>query len=281
MPHLRGIFYFVPMPAICVNGNFYEEDQPVLMAGNSGFKYGDGVFETARFSEGSLLLQDFHFDRLFAGLERLQINSTRLNRQMLLTNIGQLCEKNGCATAARIRLAVYREGDNSGYVMEAAPLSETFYALEEKGYRIDIFPGARKAMDDFSNLKSANYLPYTMAARFAAEKGLDEALVLNAAGYICDGSKTNIFLVKQASIQTPALHQGCVSGVMRRNVIDKLRQYKIFVEEGTITEQDLLAADALFLTNAIRGIRWVAKYRDNTYSEEPVKRIWEQVFQTN
>jgi branched-chain amino acid aminotransferase len=81
--------------------------------------------------------------------------------------------------------------------------------------------------------------------------------------------------VHKNSIYTPALHQGCVNGVMRRYMVEHLKD--IFpVHQREISEEFLLQADEVFLTNAINGIRWVASYRDRQYGNEIVKEIYKR-----
>jgi branched-chain amino acid aminotransferase len=273
-----GIFYFVPMALICLNGLFFPADAPLFPASNRAFKYGDGVFETARFMTGKLLLADLHFGRLFDGLQLLQIDPAGIDQYKLMEIIGELCNQNGCFDSARVRLQVFRDGNRGAYSIEAEPIAPREAALSVSGYRIGVFPDARKGMDAFANLKSANYLPYVMADLYAQANRLDEAVILNTANHICDGSKTNIFLVKDGQLRTPSLDQGCVAGVMRRHVIETLRGQDIVVEEGPVSESCLLKAEAVFLTNAIRGIGWVKSFRDRNYTAEKVMELYRQVF---
>ena len=147
--------------------------------------------------------------------------------------------------------------------------------LNENGLVIDIFPDARKSCDKFSNLKSANYLPYAMAARYAKENKLNECLVLNVHERIADATIANIFLIKGDRLITPSLNEGCVNGVMRRYLIANIK-----VEEGEIAETDIQDADEVFLTNAISGIRWVKNFREKSYSNLQSRKIYKDLIQT-
>src|SRR5690606_18679385 len=101
-----------------------------------------------------------------------------------------------------------------------------------------IYPDAIKHHDQFSDIKSANYLPYVMASRFAKLNHFDDALLLNTNGMVADASIANIFLLKNKKLFTPSLSQGCIAGVMRRWLIEN---YDV-VETG-VSIQDLLDAD--------------------------------------
>ena len=124
-----------------------------------------------------------------------------------------------------MRLAVYRETDNSaGFLVEAVSLPGPANEWKETGFVIDIYPYARKAQDAFANLKTANFLPYVLAELHAKEQGLDDCVVLNGNNCVSDTSKANLFLVKNGEVTTPALHQGCINGVMRRFLIDQIKR---------------------------------------------------------
>ena len=255
-------------------------DKPLFGAANRGFRYGDGVFETARVVKGQLLLAPLHFNRLFTSLHLLNIHlRSQFTPQILEQNILQLCQQNGCAALARVRLAVYREEEGSGsYVIEAMALGADILHLNKEGWRLTVYPLARKSCDAFSNLKSANYLSYVLAGAYAAEKGADEALVLNTYNNIADGSKTNLFFIKGGAIYTPALTQGCVSGVMRLHLMDSLKRLGYVVHQTGVSGEDLSNADEIFCTNAVRGIRWVRHFNGKEYGNELTLQIYWQLF---
>ncbi|RYZ55569.1 MAG: hypothetical protein EOO14_13100 [Chitinophagaceae bacterium] len=264
---------------VCFNGDFFPADAPLLPVQNRSFKWGDGVFETAKVYRGKLLLEALHSERLTVSLRLLGIKAGESLAQYPLTNtILELCRLNNCLPSARVRLAVFRQDDGAaGYSIEAIPLPEASNGWQEEGLEIVLYPFARKSMDAFANLKSANFLPYVLAQQYAVERGVDDALVLNAQNFLCDSSKANIFLVRGKNIYTPALHQGCVNGVMRRVVLEECKKlgYRLFQEE--VEESALLAADEVFLTNAIQVIRWVRQYKAAVYTGTETRKIFEAV----
>lgn len=269
------------MNFICFNGEIIK-DAPVFAAGNRGFRYGDGVFETIKVFHGRVLLQQYHFDRLFTSLPLLKINpGEKLTRENLSKQILELCNKNNCSASARIRLAVYREEkEKMGFVIEAFPLDEKVNQLNDNGWSITIYPFSRKSCDVFANLKSANYLPYVLADLYAKEQNCEEAIVLNSDNRLCDASKANIFLVIGDEVYTPALNQGCVNGVMRRFVIEELKNTGVPVHQIIVDEQLLLNADEVFLTNAINDIRWVKNCDGKIYNNSFVRNFYSKVFST-
>lgn len=277
------LFYFHSMNSICLNGKIVPGDEPVLMVDNRSYRYGDGLFETMKLVNKKIALEDYHFERLFSSLALMGfkipslVTAAKLQEQILL-----LCGKNKCESLARVRLSVFRGNggifeslDDFQYSIECQPLDESISRLNDNGLVIGIFPDARKSCDKFSTIKSANCLPYVMAARYAKENKLNECLVLNAQERIADSTIANIFLVKERKLITPPLSEGCVNGVMRRYLINNIK-----MEERAISESDLLDADEVFLTNAISGIRWVKNFRDKLYSNDQAKKIYKEFIQT-
>ena len=270
------------MDLICFNGNFLPSDQALFTAENRSFKWGDGVFETIKVVNGHIILEQFHFERLFLSLRMLKMevaDSIKLGN--LAANIIELCKKNNCINLARVRLAVFRvEGNMAWYVIQAFPLSSETNRLNEKGWVIGLYPYSRKNLDAFSNLKTANFLPYVLSELYAKENGLDDALVLNAASNICESSKATVFLIRNEEVYTPALNQGCINGVMRRHLIGELKKTGVQIRQQEITEEDLLLADEVFLTNAIIGMRWVEQFKNRTYSKKICQSLYGQFFST-
>lgn len=276
------------MQTICLNGKWVNANEPVLLAGNHGYRYGDGLFETMKVLKGKILLENYHLERLLDGMQLLRMEiPPLLTPEKLVSDILQLCSKNHCTERARVRLSVSRgngglyDGDNRlQYIIECWPLPATGNQLHENGLVIDVFPDSRKSADRFCNLKSANYLPYVMAAQFAKENKLNECLVLNQFERIADASMANVFLLKNDRLLTPALTEAPVNGVMRRYLLEQLPGAGYKVQEAALRTEDLLQADEIFLTNAVHGIRWVKQFRDRLFSRQQTLEIYRQFVQT-
>jgi branched-chain amino acid aminotransferase len=270
------------MNSICFNGKIVTDDEPVLMASNRGYRYGDGLFETMKVLNGNILLRKYHFERLFSGLSIMKFEIPVLfTEENIEEELLHLCKKNNCEKLGRVRLSVsrgngglYDEDKNLQYLIECWPLNESVNKLNENGLVIGIYPDAEKSCDKFSNLKSANFLPYSMAALFAKENKWNDCLVLNTTGGIADSTIANVFIIKENSIITPGLEEGCVNGVMRKYVIEKLRGMSYELREGVLTVNDLEDADEVFLTNAVNGIRWVRQFADKIYTNVKTVEIY-------
>ncbi len=263
------------MSFICFNGKLVPADLPVMHSDIRSFKYGDGVFETMKVIRGRIILEEFHFERLFASMELLKINAGPLTAGLLIKKIIELTIANNLPDNARIRLTTYRNNaNNAEYIIEAVSLGNEVNDWNKEGWIIEVYHDSRKNFDHFSNLKTTSRLPYVMAEIYRKENGLDEALVLNVRNCICDGSKTNLFWVLNNDIYTPALQEGCIGGVMRRYIIEQSQKAGNSVKQTSISEEMLKEADEVFVSNAIIGLRWVKKFREKTYNHLATQRIY-------
>ena len=266
------------------NGNLHPEGTAIISSGNRGFKYGDGLFETMLVSNGKILLKEFHFERLFNGMNILHFDTTLLNVDALENEIHFLCNKNSLTGSMRIRLMIFRgHGELSSsslsfpnYVIEAVALTredDSSSCLVNLG----IYHAIRKSCDLLCNLKINNFLGYTMGAFYAKKHGLDDVLMLNEYGRICDSTKANVFIVKDRCLFTPPLSEGCVAGVMRRWLLEIIPQTGYSVKEVPITIEDLENADGIMLTNAIKRINWVNNCDKKEYWQTLISDFKQQI----
>ena len=240
-----------------------------------------GVFETMRAERMSILLKEFHFERLFSGLQLMNIHKpAEITSEFLDSIIKELLFKNNHTESARVRLRVFKELDTSAskalsYTIESWPLAPM--QMNKEGLSIGLYTIAKKQCDLLSNLKANKREPYIEGGKFADLNKLDDCIILNNYNRVCDTTIANIFLIKDDTIYTPSLNEGCVAGVMRRNIIMKLKKsYSIVEKEMPI--EDVKEADEIFLSNAIKGIRWVASFEEKLYTNNLTKEIYRVVF---
>jgi branched-chain amino acid aminotransferase len=266
-----------------LNGSFIEEKSPVIRADNRAFRYGDGLFETMKVIMGAIRLRDLHFERLFRGMEVLEIRVQGLiSARGLETEILRTVKKNHIAGPARVRLTMYRgdgslyefKADNAGYIIQTWPLSSSNLSLNHEGLTLGLYEEGKKSIDGLSSLKTNNYLVYAMGALHAKKNRFNDCLILNSNNRICDSTIANVFWVKDRKIYTPPLSEGCVAGVMRANLLERIPNEGLEVTEKETTENDLLDADEVFLTNALNGIRWVRQFKDKTYTNAIATRLY-------
>lgn len=266
------------------NGKTQSSDKLFISPNNRSFRYGDGFFETMKVMNGKIILRDFHFERLFASLEKLKFDkSANFTVDALERQVIELTKKNNHRALARVRLVVFRgdgglydDNNRPNYCIQTWQLNTAINTLNNNGLDVDIFPDARKAADVFSSIKNNNYLCYAMAAMWAKQQKLNDAIVLNANDRVADASIANIFIVKDGVIKTPALSEACIAGVMRRHILTCCRQEGLPVEESCITTGDLLQAQEIFLTNAAYGIRWVKSCGKSNYTLQAAEMLYKK-----
>ncbi len=265
---------------ILFNDEFLIADQAVIKASNRGFKFGDGLFESMRMCNGKLQFAAQHADRLRAGMKALKMEGyALLDEYFLKQKTIDLQKKNKFKGNVRFRLTIYREGEGLytpqankvGYLLEGIPLEQTNYELNQKGLIIDVFDEIPKPINILSNFKTNNALVYVMAGLFQKQQRLDEAVILNQNGFLCESTTANVFVVYQKVIYTPALSEGCVAGVMRTIVLQLAKTHNFPLVEAQINPQILNEAEEVFITNASGGIKWVMGYGRKRYFNEVSK----------
>ncbi|MEX0635948.1 MAG: aminotransferase class IV [Ferruginibacter sp.] len=277
------------MRYINYNETILNESVPIIGASNRGLRYGDGLFETISYKKGQFVLIEAHLNRLWHGMEMMQFELPKLfNRSFVIEQLKILVAKNNDHTA-RVRLMVFRsdgglydlENKRPNFVIQSWPLLTATNELNSNGLELCIFEDARKICDAFANIKHNNYLPYLMGALHAKKHQFNDAVILNQEGHVCDSTNANIFIIKNNCIFTPALHQGCVSGIMRDFLLKALQLMLYEVIETSISVEMLLNADEVFLSNAIYNIRWVKSVENSQYGVAQTQKIFYQLTKTN
>ena len=267
------------------NGKLFEVSENAISINNHNYRYGDGIFETMKLVKGNIPLADYHFERLFTGMDLIGFKVPGLfTKEKLLDEIMMLAKKNNCSNLARVRVAVSRGNggvndcdDKLQYTLECTAADEVINSLNVNGFIIDVFPDAVKSCDKFSNLKSSSYLNYVTAARYAKENKLNDVLIFNQHNQICEASIANMFWIKDEIFFTPPLSEGCVAGVMRKYLIEKIPDTGYKILEKPCEKGDIEKAEEVFLTNAIYGMRWVKQIGNNLYSNTRVMEIFKSV----
>lgn len=266
-----------------LDGKIFLDSENNISVNNRSFRYGDGFFETIKLVDGIIELKELHFERIAASLDTLGfVNAKHFSFDNLEMQIIELATKNYHHHLGRIRITFYRADAglyevtnfHPNILIQSFKLSETVNKLNENGLVIDVYPLAKKSCDVFSNIKSNNYLQYAMAALWAKENKLNDALLLNSNNNIADSTIANVFMIKNNEIKTPALTEGCIDGVMRKHIITTLQKNNIKVVETIVNVEDIANADEVFLTNAIKGIMWVRQLGDSNYVNFETRRIY-------
>lgn len=268
------------------NGNIVPADQQILTVANRGFRYGDGLFESMRWMKGELKFAELHSERLRKGFKLLKMDSwSHVDPWFIRERVEELVRRNKTGTDARIRLTAFRDGEGlyspgsnkMGFVLETNAINESAYTLNDKGLIIGVYDEITKPINILSNLKTCNSLVYVMAGIFKNQNALDEVLILNNNGFLCESMSSNAFVVYDRKLYTPALNEGCIAGVMRQVIIKLAKENDIELVEAQINPDILNEADEVFLTNAAKGIQWVMGYNNKRYFNEVSRFLQEKL----
>jgi len=259
-----------------LNGHLISIYEPSVPFSNRAFRYGDALFESIRVCNNKIMFLKDHLTRLKLGMTVLRMNlPAEFTSENLAELISSLLKKNEDLPNARIRLTVFRNGggyyapesNDISFLIESTSMAAP-YELNQKGIWVDIYADIKKSINKLSNIKSANALLYVMAGVAKQSMKLDECLLINENGTICEAISSNVFVVKNGTLFTSPLSEGCVAGVMRKQVMHMATENRILTFESPLTMYTLLNGDEVFLTNSIQGLQWVGQYKDRFYTNK-------------
>lgn len=250
-------------------------------------RYGLGLFETMLWQEGQIMLANYHWERLYEGMKKLGFDfPAHFTYGYLQEEVQKTVLKNNLEKRCRVRLQIFTETEifftqkkkEPAFLIECFALEKTTIEWNEEGWICGKTAGLYKSNDTLANLKTCNMLLYGMAAQQAKTQGWDDALILNHKGHIIESTIANIFWVKDETIFTPPLSEGCIAGVMRKHLIEECNRMNISIREKPLTTALLDDADEVFLSNAIRRIKWVQRVYAHTYKKSHTREMYEAIF---
>lgn len=263
------------------NGNVTSEDN--LLTNNRGLLYGDSVFETVKILDGKILFVEDHYFRLMASMRivRMEIpmNFTmEYFEEQLLT----LAKAENLEKSSRARITIFR---NQGgfylptdrtvsFLIHISPLENSVYQIEKENYEVELYKDFIVTKHLLSTIKSSNRMINVTGSIFAEENGYDNCLLINDDKNVIEALNGNLFMLMGNKLSTPPISEGCLNGVMRKQVLALARKIETLeVVEEPISPFDLQKADELFVTNVIKGIQPITKYRKKEYETKVSKEI--------
>ncbi|MFT7288213.1 MAG: 4-amino-4-deoxychorismate lyase [Halieaceae bacterium] len=240
------------------------------------FLYGDGLFETLLCIRGQLLWPELHVDRLLEGGARLGIAIERSAAEFRLAQAAQGLRDKG---ATVLRLTVSRGGGTRGYAPAPDSLPNWYFSatvLEEDPLShapalcVSVASISMAEQPALAGIKHCNRLEQVLAAREAVERGVDDVILLTEAGFAQCSSNANLFALQGDRLITPPCNRCGIRGTRRRLLLEKLGpDLGLQVEEKRLRVADLLASDALFLSNSVRGVRSLSRLDAHEFVGSP------------
>ncbi|KQB43065.1 aminotransferase class IV [Flavobacterium aquidurense] len=259
------------------NGNIAAQDDNVLTQ-NRAFLYGDGVFETLKIVNNKILFLEDHYFRLMASMRvvRMEI-PMNFTMEYFEEQVLKLVNQKGISASARARITVFRNDgglylpktNEVSYLIHATSLENTAYAINTNEYEVDLYKDFYVTKQLLSCIKTTNKMINVTGSIFAHENGLANCILVNDTKNVVEALQGNLFMVVGKKLITPPISEGCLNGIMRKQVLALAKKLEgIEVLEEIISPFDLQKADELFLTNVITGIQPITKYRKKEFTSD-------------
>jgi branched-chain amino acid aminotransferase len=242
---------------IFIDGRYYSEKNAKISVFDHGLLYGDGVFEGIRAYGGRVFKLEEHIDRLFYSAKAILLEIPMSHAEVCAAVLAT-CRRNQIRDGY-IRLVVTRGIGTLGLnpnrcrrpsvIVIADKIQLYPPELYEQGMEIVTVPTTRNLHSAVNPaIKSLNYLNNILAKIEANIAGCEEAIMLNAEGYVAECTGDNLFVVKGGQLATPPLYAGALYGITRGVAMELARAAGLAVTETNLTRYDLFNADECFLT---------------------------------
>lgn len=267
---------------ININGNITESYQ--ISINNRGFRYGDSLFETIKVVNNKILFWEDHYFRLMASMRILRMeipmNFTMeyLEEQILKTINSNNLDKN----SVKVRFLVYRKegglyspkNHDVEFVVMTEKLNNEYYLLNEERYEVELYKDYFVSPDLLSTLKTNNKILNVVGSIYAKENDFQNCLVMNTKKNVVEALNGNLFVFKDNILKTPPISDGCLKGIMRKQILDIVKTMpEIELKEESISPFELQKVDEMFITNVIQGIQPVTKYRKKIFNNDFCKSL--------
>jgi len=272
------------------NGNILPKLDLNLKYNNRGFAYGDSIFDTSKLINNEIQFLEDHYFRLMASMRMLRMKiPITFTQDFFKTEIYKTLTACNLKNNARVKFTVYRNQggyftpkDNTiSYIIETTPLINSI----KDNYIVDIFKDYHTNSDLLSTIKTNNRIINIVSSIFTKENNLDNCLLINQNKKIVEATNANVFLIFGNKIITPPITDGCIKGIIRKKVIEAIKNAGEFIiEEKSISAFDLQKADSMFITNSVIGIQSITKYRKkefNSYLVDMVKENFNLFIKNN
>jgi branched-chain amino acid aminotransferase len=256
------------------NGTIVSQDTNILTQ-NRAFLYGDAVFETVKIVNSKILFLEDHYFRLMSSMRIIRMEiPMNFTMEYLEEQILALAKSKNSLISSRARITVYRndggyylpQNNTVSFLISLVTLDNIAYSVSQNEYVVDLYTDFYVTRQLISSIKTTNKLINITASIFANENGLDNCLLLNDSKSVVEALQGNLFMLKGNTLITPPVSEGCLNGVMRKQILALARKMEnLEVVEEVISPFDLQKADELFITNVIKGVQSITKYRKKEY----------------
>ena len=247
-----------------------------LSNNNRSFLYGDGVFETIKIVNSKVLFLEEHYFRLVSSMRivRMEI-PMNFTMEYFEEQILNLAKATNYSQSCKARITVFRndgglyspETNTVSFIIQTNPIENANYQLNQSSYEVELYKDFLVTKQLLSTIKTTNKIINVTGSVFAKENDFQNCLLLNTDKNVIEALNGNIFMLIGNKLITPTLSEGCLNGIMRKQILKIAKKIEnIEVIEGIISPFDLQKADELFITNVIVGIQPITKYRKKEFT---------------
>jgi branched-chain amino acid aminotransferase len=206
--------------------------------------------------------------------------------EYLEEQIVSLATANSLSSSSRARITVFRNDggyylpkiNTVSFLIHTIGIEDILYPFNQAKYEVDLFKDFYVTKQLLSSIKTTNKILNITASIFASENGYDNCLLLNDSKNVVEAIQGNLFMLTGNKLITPPVSEGCLNGVMRKQVLELAKKMdKLEVVEEAISPFDLQKADELFITNVIKGIQPITKYRKKEFDIVLAKVLLEKL----
>ena len=253
-----------------VNNKFVHSEEAMISFHDSGFLYGDGLFETMRFDNGKIFSINKHLDRLMRSLDIINLQLNQSNDD-LIKMLYSVIDKN-LITDGIIRLMITRGIVNNHILEPSIYISiKKFYNIPISPVKVVYFNEIKYPIIRFQPaIKSMNYLGNMLAKQDAEKEGAYEPIFFKN-DIITECAIRNIFFIKENTLLTPNLNLGILSGVMRETIISIAILLDIPIKETHIKYSQINSMDEAFISST--GIGLLPCYWDGWKSNFKITKL--------
>src|SRR5882757_8499747 len=253
---------------VFIDGKYHDEQDAKVSVFDHGLLYGDGVFEGIRAYNGRVFKLKEHIDRLFYSAKAILLEIPMSHAELMKATVATI--RANKLRDCYVRLIVTRgvgtlglnprSCKNPSVIIIAGKIQVYPPELYAKGMDIVTVPTVRNLHSAVNPaIKSLNYLNNILAKIEANNAGVEEAVMLNAEGFVAECTADNLFIIKNGEVFTPPNSAGALYGITRQTVIDLAQAGGLKVTEPNLTRYDLFNADECFLTGTGAEIMPVVK----------------------
>ena len=231
-------------------GTLVESEALVLRWDDPAAQWGLGVFETIAVRDAEPRHLDEHLRRLAASARQLSVPLPPVDEMARAVRLVAEADSDGTRW---LKIVVSRSGQ---WVVFAGRIDP---ADDGKAVAAVVLPWRRHRLDPTAGIKSVGYAACMLGLEEAVRRGAHEGLWLNERGHVTGACTGNVFVARGRAVVTPSLPDGARDGVTRWRAIVALREFGLSVRQSKVRIATLRAADEIFLTSSLHGVRPVVR----------------------